>query len=142
VSRVVDASVASKWFFPEPGSAEAEALLTGTDPLLAPDLIVAEVCNVAWKRLRADEITLTHAIRAMAQIARMVDVLSPLADLAPRAIEIARALDHPAYDCFYLALAEREHTDLVTADDVLVRRVARTPWARHVRHLVTRGRRR
>jgi predicted nucleic acid-binding protein len=141
VSRIVDASVACKWFFPEPGSAEAEALLGEQDPLMAPDLIVAEICNVAWKRLRSGDITEAHATGAMAQIGRMVDVLSPLADLAPRAIEIARALDHPAYDCFYLTLAEREHTYLVTADDVLVRRVARTPWARHVR-LLHRGRRR
>lgn len=77
----------------------------------------------------------------MAHIGRLVDVLSPMAELAPRALEIARALDHPAYDCFYLTLAEREHTYLVTADEVLVRRVARTPWARHVRPLLSRGRR-
>ena len=142
MSRIVDASVASKWFFPEPGSPEAERLLSEHDPLMAPDLIVAEVCNVAWKRLRSGEITEAHATRAMAQIGRMVDVLSPLADLAPRAIEIARALDHPAYDCFYLALAEREHTYLVTADDGLIRRVASTPWARHARSLVPRRRQR
>ena len=88
------------------------------------------------------EITEEHASRAMTQIERLVDVLSSLAALAPRAIEIARTLDHPAYDGFYLALAEREHTYLVTADDVLVRRIARTPWSRHIRPLVSRGRRR
>jgi predicted nucleic acid-binding protein len=109
---------------------------------MAPDVIVAEVCNVAWKRLRAGEITEEHAMRAMTQIERLVDVLSPLAALAPRALEIARVLDHSAYDCFYLALAEREHALLVTADDVLVRRLTGTPWARHVRPLVSRGRRR
>lgn len=81
-------------------------------------------------------------MRAMTQIERLVDVLSPLAALAPRALEIARVLDHSAYDCFYLALAEREHALLVTADDVLVRRLTGTPWARHVRPLVSRGRRR
>jgi predicted nucleic acid-binding protein len=58
------------------------------------------------------------------------------------ALGIARVLDHPAYDCFYLALAEREHALLVTADDVLVRRLTGTPWARHIRPLVSRGRRR
>ncbi len=109
---------------------------------MAPDLIVAEVCNVARKRLRAGEITEEHATRAMTQIGHMVDGLSPLAALAPRALEIARALDHPVSACFYLALAEREHASLVTADEVLVRRLTGTPWARHVRPLVSRGRRR
>lgn len=142
MSRIVDASVASKWFFPEVGSPEAEALLAERGPLMAPDLIVAEVCNVAWKRLRSGEIAEAHATRAMAQIGHLVDVLSPLAALAARAIEIARALDHPAYDCFYLTLAEREHTHVVTADHVLLRRVAGTPWARYVRPLLPRARRR
>ena len=34
--------------------------------------------------------------------------LSPLTPLAARATALAEALDHPVYDCFYLALAERE----------------------------------
>ena len=42
---VVDASVAVKWLVEEPGSAEARELLAGEDSLLAPDLLVPEVCN-------------------------------------------------------------------------------------------------
>ena len=127
--------MATKWFFPESGSTEAEALLRGEEPLLAPELIVAEVCNVAWRRLRAGEITAEQATLAATEIGRMLDELRPLAPLAPRALDIARTLRQPAHDCFYLALAERVDSHLVTADDVLVRRVAGTPWARRVRPL-------
>lgn len=42
-ARLSPDDVASKCFFPEPGSREAEALLSGTDLLIAPGLIVAEV---------------------------------------------------------------------------------------------------
>jgi len=34
----------------------------------------------------------------------------------PRASELTRLLDHPIYDCLYLALAERERLAIVTAD--------------------------
>jgi len=42
--------------------------------------------------------------------------LDGIAGLARRAAAIAGQLDHPVYDCLYLALAEAEQTKLVTAD--------------------------
>jgi predicted nucleic acid-binding protein len=42
--------------------------------------------------------------------------LRPLRPLAARAAALARKLDHPVYDCLYLALAEAEGAPLVTAD--------------------------
>lgn len=100
------------------------------------------MCNVAWKRLRAGEITENHAIAAATEIGRMLDDLRALAPLAPRALEIARTLRHPAYDCFYLALAESVDSRVITADDALVRRVAGSPWAPRVVPLISRRARR
>jgi predicted nucleic acid-binding protein len=37
-------------------------------------------------------------------------------------------LRHPAYECFYLALAEERRAKLVTADRRLLGRLAGTPW--------------
>ena len=48
--------------------------------------------------------------------------------LAPRAVAIAGHLDHPVYDCFYLALAEKEQANFVTADLQLVGKVRGTAW--------------
>jgi predicted nucleic acid-binding protein len=55
--------------------------------------------------------------------------------VARRASALARELDHPVYDCFYLALAEREDVPLVTGDGRLVGKVARTRWGGLVRRL-------
>ena len=52
----------------------------------------------------------------------------PLAPLAARALAIAAELRHPAYDCFYLALAEVRDLKLITADRRLVARLAESPW--------------
>ena len=40
----------------------------------------------------------------------------PAADLIPQAFEFATRIQHPVYDCLYLALAVREDTHVVTAD--------------------------
>ncbi len=51
---VIDASVAVKWFIPEPHSDRADGLLKDflrqSIVLTAPDVLVAEVGNTLWKR--------------------------------------------------------------------------------------------
>ena len=46
---VVDASVALRWCFQLNGSDRAEELLRSDDHLIAPDLVIAEITNAAWK---------------------------------------------------------------------------------------------
>ena len=48
------------------------------------------------------------------------DLLSVIS-LTPRAIDISSALRIGVYDCIYLALAERESCEFITADDKLVK---------------------
>ena len=43
---------------------------------------------------------------------------------------MALELGHPVYDCFYLALAERRRTQLVTADSRLLTRLKGSPFLR------------
>jgi predicted nucleic acid-binding protein len=134
VTLVVDASVACKWFLAESGADHAEALLAGGSLLVAPGLIVAEVCNVACLKLRRSEIAADQAVAIVESLPDLLDELVPSAQLAPRAFAIASALSHSAYDCFYLALAEVRGMRLVTADHRLLARLAKTPWV----SLVTR----
>jgi predicted nucleic acid-binding protein len=57
MTLVVDASVAFKWFAQEDGTDRALVLLEREEPIVAPDLIVAEICNAAWKSLRRRELS-------------------------------------------------------------------------------------
>jgi len=116
VTLVVDASVAVKWVLPESDSERAAALRENEPDLIAPVLLVAEVGNAVWKRARLGELTAQDAIDAVATAIGIIGALHPLEGLAGRAMEIATMLDHPIYDCFYLALAERENIPLMTAD--------------------------
>ncbi|MGE0226718.1 MAG: type II toxin-antitoxin system VapC family toxin [Acetobacteraceae bacterium] len=136
--RVVDASVALKWFIEEDGTAQAVALLRSGDTLIAPDLIVPEVCNAAWKALRAGLIHPSQQSAIAARLPSALDSLVPTGSLAPRASALAQMLDHPAYDCFYLALAEQQAATLVTADRRLLGRLKDTMWAGLAEDLRTR----
>ena len=124
---IVDASVAIKWFVPETLRGEALRLIDDANQLYAPDLIVAEVTNTAWKKQRRGEITEAEA-QAITQALPLYFISLPAAvDLAPRALEMALALGHPAYDCFYLACAEEVEGTLVTADERLLRAATNLP---------------
>jgi len=49
--------------------------------------------------------------------------LEPMRPLLESAARMAFALDHPAYDCIYLALAQALSCAMVTADERLARKV-------------------
>ena len=132
---VVDASVAIKWFVEEPGSNRARLLWRDTPGLTAPDILVAEVGNAAWKKVRRGEIGPRQAEAIAARLAAGVVEYRRTDALVPRAMAIALALGHPIYDCFYLALAEHEGSLVVTADQRLSTRLAGSPLARLFRRI-------
>jgi predicted nucleic acid-binding protein len=126
---VVDASVALKWLVEEEGSAAAVRLLDGP-VLLAPALIHVEVANALWRMARAGRLSAGDAADALALFGRL-----PLRrrvedrDLAPEALRLARLLDHPVYDCLYLALAVDAAAPVITADRRFVAAAAREAGA-------------
>ena len=103
MTLIIDASVALKWFMEEPESDVARRILDSDEPLAAPDLIIAEVCNGAWKAVRRNLMTAIQADAMAYQLPRVFEALHPAEGLAPLAMQMARDLDHPVYDCFYLA---------------------------------------
>jgi predicted nucleic acid-binding protein len=119
---VIDASVAIKWIVEEDGTADALALRQAR--LIAPDLLIAECANILWKKVRRRELSKNEAVFA-ARLLQGADVeLSPTRSLLETATVMALELDHPAYDCVYIALAAAKDCQFVTADDRLIRKVA------------------
>src|ERR1043165_7541402 len=135
MTLVVDASVAARWFLALEKSDAAVALLRSGDRLIAPDLVVFELTNTAWKARTFGDVPLETVIDFVEKSARLFHELVPAADLKDRALEIALALKHPAYDCFYLALAEQRECKLLTADDRLQARCHGTPFGKLVKSL-------
>ncbi len=115
MSLVVDASVAALWVLDQQGSARAAAL-RAENGLIAPSLIAAEVASAVWKAMRRGDFSGTDALVAIETAILPFEFLVPTQDLRVHALALAIDLDHPVYDCFYLALAERERCEIVTAD--------------------------
>lgn len=120
-SLIVDASVAVKWLVPEPGASHAEALLTSTDKLLAPDLVVTEVANALWKRVVRGLAARNDVLGSLSDLMHLWAELVPTTRLVPQALALGTRHSHPVYDCCYLALCLERGFALVTADRRLAR---------------------
>jgi predicted nucleic acid-binding protein len=121
---VVDASIAIKWVIEEHGT-PAALRLRQEAYLIAPDLLVAECANILWKKVQRKELSRDEALLA-ARLLEGTDMeLLPTRSLLGAATSLAIEIDHPAYDCLYLALAAVSKCQFVTADERLLRRLAR-----------------
>jgi predicted nucleic acid-binding protein len=123
---VIDASVAVKWYIPEPFSEQAvyylELLKAGQAKLLAPELIVAEMGNVLWKKEVSGELARGEVQLIGETLANSFPAeLTGNQLLLPAALELALDLKLSLYDCLYLALAIVKKAQLVTADKKLAR---------------------
>lgn len=132
---VVDASVSVKWVVNEEGTREARELLAGEALLLAPQLVLVEAGNAAWKKWLRGEITEQHAKEIARTLPQLFDRLYDNRTLLQRAVDISMELEHPVYDSLYLALCEVENAELVTDDVRLLRRLTDVGWPRYARPL-------
>lgn len=133
--RVVDSSVAIKWYVAEPLAAEARRVQAGPDPLHAPEFLDVEVANILWKKVGRGDITRADADDIRSALAAVPMTRTPDRDLTTPAFDLAVQTDRTVYDCLYLALAVRLNGRMVTADDRLVNALAGTAWAAHVLRL-------
>jgi len=114
---VVDASVAMKWFIPEIHSLAAARLLEEQLFLCAPELLVPQLGNTLWKKMRRQEVSRSEA----AEIVRAMEIMPleifPSLPLLDGAFEIATSL---------------QNCPLVTADSRLHAAARSSPLAPHV----------
>lgn len=124
---VLDSSVALKWVLNEPGSPIAirigEEYQQGIHDLLAPDVFMGEVGHSLARLERRNLINAPDGARKFSDILAALPVLHPSLPLGVRAYDISSRTRHGFYDCLYVALAEREGCELVTADDKLVHKL-------------------
>jgi predicted nucleic acid-binding protein len=123
---IVDASVAVKWVVSEPDSAEAAALLDKAR-VGAPALWLSEASNALWAKVMRRQLTPEEAWGQAMDLADAPVVTIPLPGLLPVAMRMALELEHPIYDCFYLAAAVQKETHVVTADRRFFAKVVARP---------------
>jgi predicted nucleic acid-binding protein len=95
---VVDASIAFLWFANEPDRSGAARLLETESLLLSPDLMIAEVTNAWWKKLRRREMSLIDVEQAVTNLLALGIDWTPSAELVRPAARLATELEHSVYD--------------------------------------------
>jgi predicted nucleic acid-binding protein len=122
---ILDSNIALKWVLAEPDSSTATQLRSdfqkGTHDLLAPDVFPIEVAHALTRAERQGRIVAGQAQLLWADVMLTPPRLEPSGVLLPRAIQISSIQRIGVYDCLYVALAEREGCELVTADDKLLK---------------------
>ena len=122
---VLDSSVAVKWVVAEVDS--DKAILLRDDfrntihELLSTDFFLYEVGHALTRAERQKRIAVGAAWNLWKTVLADCPALHSGLPLMQRAIEISSQARVGIYDCIYVALAEQEGCELVTADDKLVR---------------------
>jgi len=129
---VIDASIAIKWVVEEEGTPAALALRQQAK-LMAPELLVAECANILWKKVLRGELSREEAVLAARLLEGAEIELLPTRSLLEVATRMSIELNHPAYDCLYLALAAKNKCQFVTADNRFLQKL------RQGRHRTLRG---
>lgn len=127
---VCDANVAVFWLVDDPLSDVAIQAKRRFE-MVAPRLLLSEVANALRAYVRADRLPFSIAQRHLASLPRQIE-LRDEDDLAPLALRLSVELDHPAYDCFYVAMAMTLSVPLVTADARLARKFEGVPSAEFI----------
>jgi predicted nucleic acid-binding protein len=121
---VVDCSVVVKWQIPtEDHAAAAEALFGDWEhhvvDVLVPNHFPSEVISAFLRASRRGRLTTDEAREAIRDLLALPFVLCDVTAIADRAFAIAHQHQQRAYDCLYVALAERDGVELWTGDERL-----------------------
>lgn len=130
---VVDASVAVKWYIPEIYEREAARLLKGRHRFHVPELILPEIGNIIWKKVRRGEIDKSTGETIIAAAARKRWTIHPHKSILRSAFAGAEATGQTVYDWTYLALAVSLSCEFVTADERFFKALNASPLATNLK---------
>jgi predicted nucleic acid-binding protein len=122
---VIDANIALALLLELAYSAKARDAVTKADVMIAPDLIIHETANALWRISTAEIAFGEQAAEIIRTIPALFEEIIQGGDLASDALQLAILGKHPAYDCFYIALAKARGAALITADRKLAAAASR-----------------
>lgn len=121
---IVDASVALKWQFKdEKETKEAIDMLTDfvdrKIELFSPSLFAYEIVNAIYVAMQRNRISEREGSEITNDILSLGIKLVDFNELFQQTFNFTKTYNRSAYDCSYLALAEKEKCPLYTADERL-----------------------
>jgi predicted nucleic acid-binding protein len=124
---VLDASVLAKWFLHQQEADRERAIalrdlhISGRSTIYIPRLALLEVLNAVRFNPKADEEAGETALETLQDL--NLETKSADINLLRKANAIAWAYKVTVYDALYVALAEQVGYPLITADDVMIKKL-------------------
>jgi len=114
-----------KWVLAEPDSDKAlrlrDDLRNSVHNLISPEIFTVEAAHALTRAERQGRIAIGQARALFVDILTTPPHTFPIRSFLLRAIDISSTMRVGVYDCIYVALAEQEQCELVTADATMVR---------------------
>jgi predicted nucleic acid-binding protein len=124
---VLDSSVALKAVLPEVDSWKAIRLLDEyrrqLHDLIAPDVFIPEVANGLVSAERQGRVKPGESGLLVNDLLLNQPAIIPCNVVLVRGMEIALLNKQAVYDCLYVALAEQEKCEFLTADDAMAKKL-------------------
>jgi predicted nucleic acid-binding protein len=122
---VLDSSVAFKWLVLENDTTKALRLRDDFRKqvleLIAPDIFPVETVHSLTRAERQGRVTTQQGVQLFQDFLSHLPRLHLSLPLLPRAYAISSQARIGVYDCLYVALAERQGCEFITADDKLLK---------------------
>jgi len=123
---VLDANAAVEVALEGKAAGPLSAMLSQSEEVIAPELLIQEVVNAVWKYHQFAEFDLGKCEKILELAVGLVDRLISHREIYREAFALSRAQKtRTAYDMFYLALARREDAVLLTLDGTLKKEARR-----------------
>jgi predicted nucleic acid-binding protein len=104
----------------QPFRDDCYAVLTAGPDVIVPESLLAELLNAAWMHVRKSGLSVATAEAALDDALSYVARRVPIDDLWHDGLRLAVAAGHSPYDTLFVALAEREGTQVITYDAKLL----------------------
>jgi predicted nucleic acid-binding protein len=122
---VLDASVAIRWVLPDALTGRAvrlrEEFQRQSLELFSPDIFLDEVASALTKAERQKTIPVGDAAALYSMVLNTPPIFCSRLPFVSRAIDISSLSRSSYYDCLYVALAESDNCELITANERLIR---------------------
>ena len=89
------------------------------DTIIAPDIYLSEITNVAWKYNRIAGFSHEETLSLAEDGINLIDQFIPVKDLWKESLREAVNNNHPLYDCLYIVCTRRNDGILLSKDNKL-----------------------
>ncbi len=113
---VLDASAAIEIVLNKLDASEFSEIISKAEIVIAPELFISEISNVAWKYYKLANFSEQQAVELANNSMQLIDYTVPAETIWQESLGLAMSNNQAVYDCLYLVCARRNNAVLISKD--------------------------